>query len=296
MSYLFYLGLLGFLFIWLRPILKELNLLSIEAQRFAKDYRYLPNQSHQFKKTKELADSFVSMAQQIQELIQNQKALTNALSHELRTPLARIKFILAMINHNDEVAEDVHFINEEVAQLEDIISTMLDYAKLDYLDSPLQAEWVPAKTWIDSIFDRFKHPTVCLKLDSQFSDHHQLLLDPRLMELALSNLINNAIKYADSSVIIKLEQNGSDIVFYIVDDGQGIDMQQSDFIFQPFSRLDSSRDRKTGGFGLGLSIVKRVIQLHNGNIELVCNNKFSLNGACFKISLQNVIKTKKRIK
>ena len=84
------------------------------------------------------------------------------------------------------------------------------------------------------------------------------------MELAVSNLLVNATKYAKQQVLIASAQDGSDYVITVEDDGQGVPAEERETVFKAFARLDNSRNRDTGGYGLGLAIVARVAELHGG--------------------------------
>ena len=107
-------------------------------------------------------------------------------------------------------------------------------------------------------------------------------IDPRLMELALSNLLVNATKYTENNVRCSLAQKDKHYVLTVEDDGKGIPEDARDMVFKTFARIDDRRNRETGGYGLGLALVARVAELHGGTASV--DSSRSLGGARFSIS------------
>jgi two-component system OmpR family sensor kinase len=106
--------------------------------------------------------------------------------------------------------------------------------------------------------------------------------DPRLLGRALSNLLRNAQKYATGRIAVAAGRIGGQVTIAVEDDGPGIPDEERERIFEPFYRLDRSRDRATGGFGLGLSIVRKAVLLHGGSVHV---ERSGLGGARFVVSL-----------
>jgi two-component system sensor kinase ParS len=106
-------------------------------------------------------------------------------------------------------------------------------------------------------------------------------IEPRFMARAVINLLRNAIRYAEQRVEVSLLRNGEDYEVRVSDDGPGVPLQGREKIFEPFSRLDASRDRRTGGFGLGLALVRRVSQSHGGQVEV---GDSAWGGALFRMT------------
>ena len=111
--------------------------------------------------------------------------------------------------------------------------------------------------------------------------HPSTCMDPKLMARALNNLVQNACRYAEQQVHIELSHHNGTFQLRVDDDGPGIPSENHDKIFEPFVRVDSSRDRDSGGYGLGLAIVQQIVEAHQGRVEVMVSK---LGGAGFLIS------------
>jgi signal transduction histidine kinase len=116
----------------------------------------------------------------------------------------------------------------------------------------------------------------------QKDDIDSAWMEPRLMELALSNLLANALRYARHNVIVTVMRDKETFRLVVEDDGEGIPESERTAIFRAFTRLDTSRNRETGGFGLGLAIVARIAALHRGRVTAEAST--NLGGA--KLALE----------
>jgi two-component system sensor histidine kinase RstB len=103
----------------------------------------------------------------------------------------------------------------------------------------------------------------------------------RYLHRVLQNLVTNALRYADSRVVLRYQIQGDLAVLEVEDDGPGIAEEDRDRVFKPFSRLDESRQRKSGGYGLGLSIVQRIAEWHGGQVVV---EKGAMGGALFRMT------------
>lgn len=251
--------------VWLWPLIRDVDLLSGAARAFAADYRQPMSTRGKATTLKDLAGAFDEMSARIRDLIQGQKDLTNALSHEIRTPLARIKFAIAVVG--PQAPAELQAIGEDVREIDRLIATMLDLARLDYAaDSEVDWQLAPAAEWLAEAAAK------CLPGTGQRVTHRAppiaVRMDPALMELALSNLLVNACRYARARVSAELVEALDGYELRVDDDGPGIADAERDAVFKAFTRLDDSRSRVTGGFGLGLAIVARIAALHGGRARV----------------------------
>ena len=262
---LFYASILLIVGLWLRPLLTDLRVLTEASQKFASDYREPLDTAHRTSQVRSLARNLDDMSARISQLIQGQKEMTAALSHEMRTPLARVRFAVAVLE--GEVDERLHLqlraVSEDVRQLDELISDMLDYARLDHPGTRMDRQAVALEPWLAQVIATcppHARDISVVRRDAVES----LRMEPRLMELALSNLLANALRYARRRVNIEASRQDGICRLVVEDDGEGIPEAERAAVFRAFARLDTSRNRETGGFGLGLAIVARIAALHGG--------------------------------
>ncbi|MDH3508433.1 MAG: ATP-binding protein [Gammaproteobacteria bacterium] len=280
---LFYLSIFVVVGLWLRPLLRDINVISDGAQRFAADYREPLSTAERTTELSALAENLDEMAARLSGVLRSQKELIAALSHEMRTPLARIRFALAVIGDrgDEKLNEELAAMNEDVQEIDDLVASMLNYARLDHPDIKMHWQAVPVSAWLEQVTNKSRSDA--LQVDGYIEDAPgKVWMDPRLMELALSNLLVNAGQYAGQQVRCSLAQVANDYVLTVEDDGKGIPEDLRGQVFKAFTRIDDSRNRETGGYGLGLAIVARVAELHGGTAAV--NSSPSLGGARFSIS------------
>ena len=271
---LFYLSIVVLVAIWLWPLIRDVQLLTSAAHDFAADYRRPMVTRDKAGTLRDLAASFDHMAARIASLIQGQKDLTSALSHEIRTPLARIKFAMAVIAKKEPIAEELASIEQDVREIDRLIGAMLEFARLDHPDTELNWQLTPADAWAKAAAAK------CRLRDGQAISYRApptaVRMDPDRMALAASNLLVNACRYAQHAASIEITENAHHYTLAVEDDGPGIPEDDREKVFKAFARLDDSRSRGTGGYGLGLAIVARVAALHGGTARV---EKSKLGGA-----------------
>jgi signal transduction histidine kinase len=280
---LFYASILLIVGLWLRPLLRDLRVLTVASQKFATDYREPLNTASSTTQLTSLARNLDDMSARVSQLIQSQKEMTAALSHEMRTPLARVRFAAAVLEGEVEepLRAQLRAVNADVQQIDDLISDMLDYARLDHPGLRMSCQSVPLAPWLRQVLascpphERSVNTVQRDGLESAW-------MEPRLMELALSNLMANALRYAKQKVEVTVMRDKDLYRLVVEDDGEGIPESERATIFRAFTRLDTSRNRDTGGFGLGLAIVARIAALHRGRV--VAEASATLGGA--KLALE----------
>ncbi|MFP5406900.1 MAG: ATP-binding protein, partial [Gammaproteobacteria bacterium] len=204
-------------------------------------------------------------------------------SHELRTPIARLEFALELLNAraaDPALSKRIAAMEGDLAELNELVNELLSMSKLDNAQEPQRAPFELApllRDCADGLHPRPQH--LCVDLDDGLGSVNG---DRRLLGRAVGNLLRNAQKYAAHEVALRARRIGGRIEIGIEDDGPGIPEDERDRIFEPFYRLDRSRDRATGGFGLGLSIARKAIVLHGGTVYVEGS---ALGGARFVISL-----------
>jgi two-component system, OmpR family, sensor kinase len=211
-------------------------------------------------------------------LVSLQREMTHAVSHELRTPLARLNFALEM----QPIAEaDKQAMLGDVRELDQLVDEMLDYARLEAQAVTLQLHQVDVGELLDNLLEKLA-PLPGAPILLQRPPQIQLLCDGHYLERALQNLLVNAKRYGRQQVLVSVQQDQHMVQFVVEDDGVGIPKAQRDSILQPFVRLDQSRSKGHGGFGLGLAIVSRIVSWHQGQLSI---GDSVLGGAAFKLQL-----------
>ncbi len=222
------------------------------------------------------------MAGHIQRLLDVQRELTQAVSHELRTPLARLRFGMEMLAESEDIDDryaQLDKLDEDVSQLNTLIDEILTYASLEQGTPQLDFEVVD----IDALLARIERETKALNKPAQLRVEAEsgLFVDavPRYLHRVIQNLVGNAMRYANNEVLLRFEVRQGTAFLTVEDDGPGIPEEDWKRVFEPFTRLDDSRTRSTGGYGLGLSIVNRIAYWFGGTIRV--GRSVPLGGASF---------------
>ena len=230
-----------------------------------------------------LAATFNAMTSHIKRLIESQRELTRAVSHELRTPVARIRFAVDMLADTDD--EDSRFmqrdyIDEDIEALNGLIDEMLTYAKLEEGSPKLDLEPVNLRELLEQIERETNALGKPIKIVTKLPNAKiEAVADRRYLHRVIQNLAGNALRYAESTIIISAGVRKGNAFVSVEDDGHGIPEADREKVFIPFSRLDDSRTRASGGYGLGLSIVSRIAFWFNGSMKV--EESRDLGGARF---------------
>lgn len=231
---------------------------------------------------KELAYSFDSMSSHIQRLLKVQREMINAISHELRTPIARLRFGLEALKDdvNDDLEPSVSALEIDVEELNTLVDEVLTYGKLEEGSLALNFERTSITQLLNGIVDH--NQSLLQKFDVRISVSEDDIVnaDAHHLHRALQNLILNASKYANSIISITFTADEERWQVDIEDDGPGIPVEDRDKVFIPFQRLDNSRTRASGGYGLGLAIVQRIAFWHGGAVLV---DGSDLGGAKFSL-------------
>ncbi|HAF7586487.1 TPA: two-component system sensor histidine kinase RstB [Salmonella enterica subsp. enterica serovar Hvittingfoss] len=264
-------------FIWMRPHWQEMLRLESAAQRFGEGHLTERLHFDNGSSFERLGVAFNQMADNINALIASKKQLIDGIAHELRTPLVRLRYRLEM--SENLTPPESQALNRDIGQLEALIEELLTYARLDRPQNELMLTEpdLPARllAHLQDVQSVTPERAVNL-LTSVIGDYGAL--DMRLMSRVLDNLLNNALRYSRTTVQVSLLLDGSQATLIVEDDGPGIEADARERIFEPFVRLDPSRDRATGGCGLGLAIVHSIALAMGGSV--VCDES-ELGGAKF---------------
>lgn len=219
----------------------------------------------------ELASEFNSMAEQLQVLIATQRRLLQDVSHELRTPLARLQIALALARKqvDGRATKELQRIELESERLDDLIGQILSLARMNSKEYQMLFEDLDLVTLIQDIVSdiAYEDTQKAERIHLQLSDDCQIYGDAKLLRSAIENVLRNALRYTDNAIDIHLHHTDDDINLSIRDYGPGVSEEKLESLFKSFYRVDDARNQQRGGYGLGLAIAKRAIDLHNGTIN-----------------------------
>ncbi len=267
LSYLYYAAVFCLLAWWMRPLVRDIELLNSAAEKLGQDIHADTPELKKVKELSALATAFGNMADRLRAMVLGQKEMTNALSHELRTPLARAKFAIAVLDQqvDPKLREELQKVGADINEFDALVARMLDYARLDDPATHFQPQLISVRPWLEDLCAKTRSDELglvyCIDVDPIAE---RVYADEVLLALAFSNLFSNALRYARSTIHIQCDGNAKQWRLRVADDGPGIPEAELDNVFKPFTRLDKSRDRDTGGHGLGLAIVARIAALHGG--------------------------------
>jgi two-component system sensor histidine kinase CpxA len=218
----------------------------------------------------ELATSFNQMADRIQTLLAAERRLLLDISHELRSPLARLGVAVELARSGEDREHLLDRIQKEADRLNELVAELLQVTRVEGDPSQQRSEAVPlGELLADIVYDslleaKAKDCTLLL----QAPDTVTLNGDEELIRRAVENVIRNAIRYAPpgTSIDITLRKIGSAAEISVRDYGPGVPEAALPRIFDPFYRVDSDRNRASGGLGLGLAIARRSVELHKGKL------------------------------
>jgi len=230
-----------------------------------------------------LAERINHMAGRIEDLMEAQRSLLHSVSHELRTPIARLEFALELLDakaRDPELSRRIAAMEGDLSELNNLVKELLDMSKLDSART-LQGAPVDLDALLRDCCATL--PPSLQQVACELADGLGTIeVDARLLARAVGNLLRNAQKYAQGRIVLSAQRTPDGVEIAVDDDGPGIPLDERDRIFDPFYRLDRSRDRATGGFGLGLSIAQKAVVLHGGSLQVETSK---LGGARFVITL-----------
>lgn len=277
------LGSIGLIIlVWLWPISKDLDKLKKAAAAIGHGDLTARTGKPESTMMGSTLSSFNMMAGRIKRLLEAHKELTNAVSHELRTPLARSKFALQIIKGIDDPQKQEKYLNQiqsDIHELEELINEMLVYASFDSDKPKINMAKCSVKTIVQSQIDIHSNFTSSIEVEVHGQDF-TIECDSHFIERALSNYITNANKYGGDKIKIEAQRDDTHVILSVHDNGEGVGEDFKIVAFDAFSREDGSRNKETGGFGLGLAIVQRVMEWHNG--EAIVGDS-PLGGAVFSL-------------
>lgn len=244
--------------LFLRIQVRSIATLAQVAEDFGKGIN-TPFKPYGSSEVRKAGIAFIKMKERILKQISERTQMLAGVSHDLRTPLTRMKLQLAMLPNNDENKEFIEDINE--------MEKMLDgYLAFVSGEGGEKNTFVDMNELILSIINKFRNGKTLIR----YSTNDQVSAiqgREQALKRAITNIISNAFNYG-KVIAVALESNNKKLEITVDDDGPGIPADKREDVFKAFYRIDESRNKETGGVGLGLSIARDIITSHGGKIEL----------------------------
>lgn len=224
----------------------------------------------------ELSSSIQKLATDLERLKNERNEFLASIAHELSTPLTYLmgysKIAMRSELSEQERQHYLTIIGEESNRMKDLVKNLLDLAKMDETTFTVAKELVAIRPFFEDIH-RLVEPSFTLKnvqLDLQCDEDFQIEADPLRLEQIVLNLLDNALKYSGEHTTVMLEvfHKKGKTVIRVTDVGIGIPSEELALIFEKLYRVEKSRSRTFGGSGIGLAVVKELVEAHGGRIEV----------------------------
>lgn len=219
-----------------------------------------------------LGQSVNQMAERLDGFVRGQRRFLGDIAHELCSPLAKLRVALGILEQraDDQHRNYVNSANEKAGQMADLVNELLSFSKASLGASTLKLEPVRVRDVAERAIERESVEGADIRLE--ITEDLAVLAEPELLVRALANLVRNAIRHAGTNgpIAVTARREDEAVRISVTDSGPGVPETELAKIFDPFYRLDASRDRATGGVGLGLTIVKTCVESCGGTVA-ACN-------------------------
>jgi signal transduction histidine kinase len=259
---------------WLWPLWRDVQNLQAATSRIGDGDFEIRAKVSETSLLQPIASAFNLMAGRVQALLQSHRDLEQSVAHELRTPLAQLKFDMELARATGEASErEQRFtaMERDVDDLEELVGELLVLASLRQAP-PYSPRQIPTAALVDEALrrahDEMRASERNVAIDGPKELPQTISCDPKYLTRALVNILRNAVRYARTRVALTVASEGGRTVVSVDDDGPGVPPRERSRLFEPFTRLEGSRGRDSGGVGLGLAIVKSVAEWHGGVAEI----------------------------
>lgn len=255
----FAVGIVVVALLLLRWATRPLRDLAVAAERFSLDQTPQPLAESGPSEVRRAARAFNTMRERIHRLVTERMQALAAVSHDLRTPITRLRLRSELLD-DDSVRE---LMDADLCEMEGMIDSTLEYLRGGVSNEPIRPIDIVSviETIVDEQIDQGK------RISLSGIERGRVLGRVLALKRAFWNVIGNAVKFGDK-VTVEISETQTELIVVIEDDGPGIPETDMERVFQPFTRLEESRGRETGGSGLGLTIARAVVRFHGGEILL----------------------------
>lgn len=260
-------------FPFIRGVTRSIAQMTRAAERIAEGHFEVHVSGERRDEIGQLGSAINRMAARLSGFVNGQKRFLAGIAHELCNPIATVQFALGILERNAAEQDRPHVgdIQEEVERMSALVNELLSFSRAGMAGKNLKLRAVGVAATVGRVVEREMPPEQPfeMKVDEKMA----VLADPEYLFRAISNVVRNAIRYAGSAgpIRVSARTEAGTVHITISDQGQGVPEDALEEIFEPFYRLDTSRDRRTGGVGMGLAIVKSCIEACDGTV--VCRNR-----------------------
>ncbi len=218
-----------------------------------------------------LARRFGERSMEVRRLIQHQRELVRDLSHEIRSPLARMHVAAEILEVEPENRSAVARIVSEISVIDRLVEGLVKLSKLETVHREAFREEIDLRTLLDSCARNAEYEVADKRLGVRLTTPSKpcpFAGDPALLMSLFDNLVRNAVHHSPpgEEVFLNLREVATNYEVAVEDRGPGVPEAKLRQIFEPFARVDDSRTRATGGYGLGLTIAERIVRVYGGDI------------------------------
>ena len=252
--------------IWaVRRLTRPVRDLAAAADRLGRDVNAPPLPENGPSEVATAAHAFNTMAERIRRFVGDRTQMLAAIGHDLKTPITRLKLRAELLDDDEQRRK----ILSDLEEMEAMIAATLTFARDDAAAEPSVAVDLAAlcRTVLDEAADAV--PELAEQITYDGPGHLAVRARPVAMKRALANLVGNAVAYGGAAhLTLTPAQTGQVLRIDIEDEGPGVPPSELESVFQPFRRLETSRNRETGGTGLGLPIARNILRAHGGDVVL----------------------------
>ncbi|MCI0766187.1 HAMP domain-containing sensor histidine kinase [Bacillus sp. TL12] len=223
-----------------------------------------------------LAKTIEELSSELTYMKKERNEFLASVAHELLTPLTYMKGYAKVAKRDslskEEREEYLQIIEDETDSVTELVQDLFDLAQLEQHQFIIKKQKIPLQPFLERMIEKTK-PALAkklMKIKFYCTDNPNVCMDERRMEQVMLNLLHNAYQhsYEQSIITVRAYQNGNTFSISVQDEGEGIPQEDIPHIFDRFYRVDKSRARATGGKGIGLAVVKEIVELHSGSIQV----------------------------
>jgi signal transduction histidine kinase len=247
-----------------RRLTAPVRVLAEHAEALGRDVNAAPLPENGPTETAVAAIAFNTMAARIRRFVSDRTEMLTAIGHDLRTPITRLKLRAEFVD-DDELRQKML---NDLDELETMVSATLAFGRDSRIDEPVSSVDLVEllRTILDETGDA--KPETADRLTYEGPPHQTVHARPVALKRALANLISNAVSYGGDACVSMVPPADGTVTVSIEDNGPGIPASEISRVFEPFHRLEQSRNRETGGVGLGLPIARNMLRAHGGDVVL----------------------------